>query len=648
MRLGPAGVAGPRAKTPSEIVIGERKFRIPDLFPDWLDYYPRIVNSIDREANAVRSRARLTTLLAIAVVLSPSGSRADVFHLGEVDGLVGVTLAYGILTRTESRDLDFVGVGNGGNALSVNTDDGNLNYDKGIVSNGVRATGELTLKWRNFGAYVRGYGFYDFETELGNREHAALSAEASDLVGSDADFQDYYLSAALDVVGVPVQVRVGNQVLNWGEAGFLRFGVDVINPLDLIAISQPMTTSRDAFVRQGMLWLAANLTETTAIEAFYQYDWEAVQTAPVGWYFSADDLIGGGATGQAFDGFGQFSDRGTDLDAFFGLTPGTLGFDRDFMRIPSAGQDEPDSQGQFGFTVQSYVPALNGAKLALHFVNYHGRLPLISARTANQRAIDETADAAVDLRAAALALDAGIPFADARAIEETLTVGGLANQTRYFATYPEDIQMLGASFSTATLRTGTLISGEVSHQFGWEVQIPREQVLVAALSPIQFTDDFSQTPLGGYGANEVVKGFVKADKTQVSLDVIQLFGPRLGATETLLGFDIGWVRFGDLPNSHPANSESWGYRLTGSMAYESVFGGIGVRPLVVWTHDFKGTSAGPGAAFIEKRKSITAGLGFEYNKQWTASLSYTAFFDGTPTNQLADRDFMRFNLIFYY
>jgi hypothetical protein len=437
-------------------------------------------------------------------------------------------------------------------------------------------------------------------------------------------------------------------VLNWGESGFLRFGVDIINPLDLVALSQPMTTASDAFVRQGMLWAAANLTETIAVEGFYQYDWQEVRAAPVGWFFSADDLIGGGGTGQAFSGFGRFSDRGTDLDAFFALTPGTLGFDRNFMKIPSAGRDKPNSQGQFGFTIQSFFQALNGAKLALHFVNYHSRLPLISARTADQQAVDETSNAAVEARAAALALDAGIPIDEARNIEETLTIGGLANETRFFASYPEDIQLLGASFNTATPRTGTLISGEIAHHFGWPIQIPKEQVLVAALSPIQFTDAFGRTSLGEFGANQVVRGFAKSDKTQVSLGVIQLFGPRLRSAQSLLSFDIGWVHFGDLPRGHPADSGSWGYRMIGSMVYEGVLGGFRLQPSLIWTHDFKGTGPGPAVAFIEKRKSITAGLSLEYNNRWTANLSYTAFFDGTPTNLIADRDFMRFTLIFYY
>ena len=188
----------------------------------------------------MRPSARLAATLAmLALNLVDTPAWAEVFRVGEVDGLFDVSVAYGLLTRTESRDPDFIGIGNGGNAASVNVDDGDLNYDKGVVSNGVRATAELTLKWRNFGAYVRGYGFYDFETELDDRRHSALSSDADDLVGSGGDFQDYYLNAALNLGGVPVQLRVGNQVLNWGESGFLRFGVDVINPLDLIAILHP-------------------------------------------------------------------------------------------------------------------------------------------------------------------------------------------------------------------------------------------------------------------------------------------------------------------------------------------------------------------------------------------------------------------------
>jgi hypothetical protein len=321
---------------------------------------------------------------ALAASLAPLPATATDFRVGELEGIFDVSLTYGLLARVEGRDSDLIGIGNGGNAPSVNIDDGDLNYDRGIVANGLRATGELTLRWREFGAFVRGYGFYDFETELGDRDRTDLGGDAEDLVGSGGEIQDYYLTGRFTLRGIPVQVRLGNQVLNWGESGFLRFGVDVINPVDFVAVLQPTATARDSLIRQGMLWAAANISETIAIEGFYQYDWEAARLAPVGWFFSPDDLIGGDGIHFAMEGFGEFSDLGTNLDAFFDLPAGTLGFDPDFMRIPSAGRKEPRSQGQFGFTVQGIVPALNSTKLALHFVNYHSRLPLISGRTAGR------------------------------------------------------------------------------------------------------------------------------------------------------------------------------------------------------------------------------------------------------------------------
>jgi hypothetical protein len=593
------------------------------------------------------SRAAGVVGLLLALLI---GARADAesFRVGEVRGLVDVSVAYGLLARVESRDKDFVGIGNGGKAASVNFDNGNLNYDKGIVSNQARVTGELTLGWRNFGAYVRGYGFYDFETELSDRERTSLSGDAEDQVGSGGALQDYYLSGSFHPGGLPIQVRIGNQVINWGETGFLRFGVDVVNPLDLVAVVIPTTTVDDVFVRQGMIWVAANLTESVGVEAFYQYDWKKAKLPPIGWFLSGDDLIGNDRIGVGFEGFGMYSDQGTDLDAAFDLPPGTLGFDKEFMLIPSAGRDKPSSQGQFGVTLQTFVSALNSAKVALHFMNYHSRLPLISGRTADALAVSFTTDAAVDDRAADLALQADISFDDARAIEETLTVGRFTNETRYFAKYPENIQMLGISFSTATINTGTLVSGEVSHHFDRPIQISKEEVLIASLSPIQFTDDFAQTSLGAFGPSQTVKGYRRTGKTQVSMGLIQLLGPRLGASQTLLGFDIGYVHFDDIPRGQVADRDSWGYRLQGGLTYQGIFGGFNLLPRIAWIHDVDGVSAGPGAAFVEDRKTLILGLGVNYTNTWTANLSYTRVSGGKPLNILADRDFFRFNVTLHY
>jgi hypothetical protein len=590
---------------------------------------------------------RLGAVLA-ACLLPAAATASELFRVGDVQGVVNFSLAYGLLARVEERDSDLVGIGNGGNAPSVNFDDGNLNYDEGIVANQLRGTAEIALRWRSFGAFVRAYGFYDFENELGGGRRTDLSDDGSWAVSSGAELQDAYLTANFSLANVPVQLRVGQQVINWGESNFLRFGIDVVNPVDLVSALQPTATFRDLFVRQGMIWGVANLTETVAVEAFYQYDWEPVALPPVGWFFSGDDLLGVD-TNVAFEGFGAFSDRGTDLDAAFDPMNGPLGFDPDFMKLFSGGRDRPRDQGQFGVTVQAVLPVLNASKLALHFMNYHSRLPLVNGLTADAGSVADTSDMAVNARAA----NDGVMRDQA----ELLTISDLANATRYRVTYPENLKMLGFSFNTATIATGTLIAGEVSHHFDWPVQVPKEEVIVASLSPVLFTSDladvFRGTSLGVFGPSQKVKGWFDAGRTQLSLSLAQLFGPRLGASESLLAFDIGWVHFDDLPGSSPFDADSWGYRLVAQLTYDGVLGGFTLRPRLRWTHDVDGVTPPPGGAFIEDRKTLTAALDIQYTQRWTASLSYFRDFggiefSGVPVNPLEDRDFVRFNVIFHY
>ena len=298
---------------------------------------------------------------------------------------------------------------------------------------------------------------------------------------------------------------------------------------------------------------------------------------------------------------------------------------------------------------------MNAAELGVYFLNYHSRFALMNGFTADQAAIDTTSSAAVAARAAELVpiyeaagLSPEQATQQAQAAAATLTIGTFANATRYFASYPENIKMLGFSFNTALLRTGTLLSGEISRHLGFPVQIPVEEVLAAALSPIQFTPAFQQTSLGAFGANTVVRGFKRRDKTQLEVGVTQLLGPRLRASQTVLGFDIGWVHIHNLPSSHPFDEDSWGYRLVGLLTYDSIFGGVTLQPRVVWAHDVDGLTPGPGGAFIAGRQAFSIGLGGEYVNRWTADLSYTAFFGGGSFNQVRDRDFLSFHVTYHY
>src|SRR3989304_9482214 len=95
--------------------------------------------------------------------------------------------------RAQDRDTRSSGLANGGTAFSVNGDDGNLNYDKELISNAVKATMEIELSYKNFGAFVRGFGFYDYQNEKGDRARSPLPEGALARGGSRAELRAAFL-----------------------------------------------------------------------------------------------------------------------------------------------------------------------------------------------------------------------------------------------------------------------------------------------------------------------------------------------------------------------------------------------------------------------------------------------------------------------
>ncbi len=596
-----------------------------------------------------------TLLLAVVACVASPCAALD-FRAGNVEGLFDLTAAYGLGIRTEDVDEGLVAIANGGTRNSANNDDGDLNYDRGIMSNAARLNADLTLVWRQFGYYVRGYAQYDYENAEVERARTPLSDEAQDKLGSDAGLLDHYVSLNITPGGMPMVFRLGDQVINWGESNFVRNGIDIINPVDLSTLNQPVVPLRDSLIPLGMLWGAAAITEHVSVEGFYQYEWQPVGLPQVGSYFSGQDLFGKDEVNVAMLGAGQFSDLGTDLDTAFGLPAGTLGFDADFMKLPGLRIDDAPDGGQFGFSVSTFLPVRAAPRISAHVVRYHSRLPIISGRTADQQAIDDTSQANVDTLAASLVpayLATGLSRDEAAAEAEqtatTVTTSGYANEAGYFIEYPEDITMIGLGFSTATARRGLLLSGELSYHHDFPFQIDADTVIGSVLSPMQFTDGGSS--LGTFGANDTVRGYSQHGRTQASLGITQLFGPRLGAAQTAATVDMAMLYVHDMPGADepqleavlPPTANSWGYRLAGSLIYNGVFGGATVVPAMIWTHDVQGVTPAPLSTFLEDRKSLTLALGVSIINQWTANLSYTNFLNGSE-GLIRDRDLVRFRL----
>ena len=185
-------------------------------------------------------RHALVIPVAAAFLLTVPCRSAE-FHAWEVDGLLDLTASYGLGVRVEDADPGLVAIADGGERTSANQDDGTLNYDKGVISNALRLDADLTLAWRQFGAYIRGFAFYDYENQEENRARTPLTDVGKDIIGKDADLLDYYISMRQTIGGIPLVFRLGDQVVNWGETSFIRDGIDIINPLDLSALDVPAT-----------------------------------------------------------------------------------------------------------------------------------------------------------------------------------------------------------------------------------------------------------------------------------------------------------------------------------------------------------------------------------------------------------------------
>ncbi|MFQ5349829.1 MAG: DUF1302 domain-containing protein [Thermoanaerobaculia bacterium] len=649
-----------------------------------------------REPNHSRGRAwRLLPAAALALLLAgPVGAVS--WGKGELSFTWDTTISWGAQYRLDNADPALIGLANGGDAFSVNGDDGNQNYDTGIFSNVLKLTTEMDLRGKSAGVFVRFRTFYDEENEDGDRLRTPLSEEALERVGSRADFLDAFVWKKFNLGSRPAEIRFGEQVLSWGESTFIQGGINAINPIDVSAIRVPGAELRDALLPEGMVSLSFGTSLNTSFELFYLYDWGRTRIDPAGSYWSTNDFAGRGGD-TVFLGFGDSSDMGT-----FPLS------DRPFLGVPREPDRFADESGQYGAALRVFAPGLNDTEFGFYFMNYHSRLPTINGRTgtlagalkaggfqtAGQTAAFvflQTFAPNAAISAGTLAgINAGLTPVEATIIAQatvgTLAAGGdptsvitafatdaFAQTARYFLAYPEDIKYYGISFNAAI---GTWAwQGEISHKQDAPLQVDDVELLFAALGGFNQGLALANQVGNFFGRFETeVPGIRRVDVSQFQMTLTKVLGPTLGADQGVFLFE-GAVTQADLPSKDElrfegpatyvsgnpllasahagkpiepadrfADDQSWGYRLAGRLDYLNAVGGFNVSPRFAWQHDVEGISPGPGGNFIEDRTALTLGLGFNRQNTWQFDLSYTTFSGGGRYNLISDRDFIGTNI----
>src|SRR5262249_44750756 len=157
-----------------------------------------------------------------------------------------------------------IGISNGGTARTVNGDDGDLNFEPGdLVSTPIKASSELEIRYTNFGLFTRGYAFWDPKIVLDHRKYGDASYGR---LHAGARLLDAFVSGRFRIVDRKLNVRIGWQVVSWGESQFIQNGINVVNPVDLTRLRSPGSEIKEALLPSPMLWVSDELTRTLSVE----------------------------------------------------------------------------------------------------------------------------------------------------------------------------------------------------------------------------------------------------------------------------------------------------------------------------------------------------------------------------------------------
>jgi len=612
---------------------------------------------------------------AIILALSAPIVQAADFYFGEGDEIqlsINSQLSIGSSWRMTDRNPKFYSSNNiidgiPGTGLSSTTDDDTLNFGKhDAFTTIIKGINDIHLDNDGFGAFVRVKYWYDLELKDGDRPHGngpngyAAGTPLSDEGFSDTSkftgiqILDAYLYGSFDLGETPLDVRLGRQVVSWGESTFIQGGINAINPLDVSALRRPGATLKEGLLPVGMLFANAGLSESLSVEAFYQYEWEKTQIDGCGTFFATVDyaadgcnfITAGGRDVQAVAG-GVYAKRKTDI--------------------------EPDEGGQYGVAVRYYSEALNDTEFGLYYMNLHARLPIASVYRSEFTDYGPTAvTPPVDL------VDITGPFIPWAATADPATAGllnayGITDLSKdnidslnanYVIEFPEDLKIYGLSFATNVI--GIALSGEISYKPDTPIQINGNHAVGAALSESPLLPFSRRLQADGIVGDSYVRAWDEFDVTQLQITAIQFFDQVLGASRVTFIGEVGLTLTDDIEDMAAQGYQygrdtiygsptfalgeggfktdsAWGYRTRVEFNYPDLFAGIALKPVVSWYHDVDGYSD----QFNKGSTVAAVSLEALYQQKYSVTVSYTNF-GGGEFNSITDKDFLAVSFALSY
>ncbi len=514
-----------------------------------------------------------------------------------------------------------------------NGDDGNLNYKKGdLFTTYLKFTPELLLKFPDdYKFMARGTALYDFKAT--DTRRTELADDAKQQAARDYRLLDLWVSKDLNIGTQRARVRVGNQVISWGESIFAIGGINSTNALDFYKFTIPGTQIKEAVIPAPIVSVASGLGGGVNIEAYYQARWNRNRVPPVGTYFSTVDIFGKGR--QPF--FVDVDPTSRGFVNFGGLDPAADPGQLNTFAVQLLDDKTPKNSGQYGVAMH-YKPQGVSLDVGLYFMNYHDKMPVLetTASTAQWIYLENRKlyGVSTNFPVGNWAIGWELSYRPKDAVALT---GCFAN-----AAGPLDLITNAAAVAACpqwidqkkyqTHLTGILLMTPGAH--GWFLDLLKADTATVTAEAVgvrypgvspgkRYTRTVNgvtvtQAPLAGYG-------FWKGPSIVADVGA----GPQTYDTTAAAG-----------------TANSYGYTVDFNWVYDNkLIRGWQVTPGVTWFQAVKGDTPTLTANYLEGAKSMNIYVLFNQSAptRWQAGLNYTSYWGGGSDHlrqPLGDRDFV--------
>lgn len=480
-----------------------------------------------------------------------------------------------------------------------NLDDGNRNFDPGLISNRVDLFTEFDVDYKGSGVRVSAAAWYDDVYNKSNDNdspgtanalsvpHDRFTDDTRELHGKDAEIRDAFVYSTFNITDQSwAAVRVGQHAVQYGESLF--FGSNGVaaaqQPIDAVrALTVPNSQFKEIALPVNQISTDIQLTSNLSVGGYYQLEWDRTRIPASGSYFSPADLLDTGG------------------ETIIAATPAGP------LPLFTRGRDyEASDSGQFGLKMNYWSPELK-TDFGLYAARYHAKDFQVQTRVLNPTG----------------------PNANGPIGEHMLL-------------FPEDIEVYGFSVNT----------GVGDANVGFEASVRHNAPLVS----LTVTDPaFLGGTLGDNDSNPLY-AVGKTAHAQANF-IYSMTGNSLWDSAMLLG-EIAWNRALSVDKNpeavDPNNTrDATALRLAFTPNFFRVADNLDMSVPMGASYGLDGKSRAVGGFSAEKGGDYNIGVAFDYRKRLNVKLAYQGYYGaGAPVNingiktyrqTNADRDFISLN-----